>query len=205
MCFWRRCFFNLASLLERLGTLLGHFGTLLGLFRVQKRAPKSSDAQQAAVFGSSEGSGRLPGTIFDGIGTILGCFLLDGSTIFAISTCSIFGKCWIWEAFWEAKSSQNPKKHAFKNMCYFSIVFFYFFGDFGSILGGRDAPAWSHHTPNNSLQTLIFSMCGNTEPQEGATWELTFQNLTQFTKVFWDKRSAKTIFIRNNCAQTFLQ
>ena len=159
MCFWRRCFFNLASLLERLGTLLGHFGTLLGFFRVQKRAPKSSDAQQAAVFGSSEGSGRLPGTIFDGIGTILGCFLLDGSTIFAISTCSIFGKCWIWEAFWEAKSSQNPKKHAFKNMCYFSIVFFLLFWRFWQHFGrsGRSSmvPSYSQQLPSDSYLQYV--------------------------------------------------
>ena len=38
--------------------------------------------------------------------------------------------------------------------------------DFDSILGGRDVPAWSLHSPYKSLETLIFRMLGRIAAQE---------------------------------------
>ena len=41
-----------------------------------------------------------------------------------------------------------------------------FFFDFDTILGGRDVPAWSLHSPYKSLETLIFRMLGRIAAQE---------------------------------------
>ena len=47
-----------------------------------------------------------------------------------------------------------------------SIEFCGFFFDFDSILGGRDVPAWSLHSPYKSLETLIFRMLDRIAAQE---------------------------------------
>ena len=61
-------------------------------------------------------------------------------------------------------------------MRFFSIDFFGPLCDFGSILGGRDGPTWSLHTPYNSLQTFIFRMWGSIRAQESyqVQFELAF-------------------------------
>ena len=72
---WRGHFVEFTALLDRLGALPVHFGALLGPFGGQKRAPKSKSPQQGPAFRTQEGSGRFAGTIFDGLGTILGWVL----------------------------------------------------------------------------------------------------------------------------------
>ena len=67
-------FSNLATFLDRLGALLKHLGALLVVSGGQKRALKSNSAQQVAAFEPSDDSGKLLGTSFDGIGSILDVF-----------------------------------------------------------------------------------------------------------------------------------
>ena len=65
-------------------------------------------------------------------------------------------------------SSSDTKsiKTCIQEHLFFQHRIFWIFFDFDSILGGRDVPAWSLHSPYKSLETLIFRMLGRIAAQE---------------------------------------
>ena len=92
---------------------------------------------------------------------------LGGSTIFTKSTFSkIVGKIADLGCILGSQIDAKTIKTCIQEHIFFSIEFSWFLFNFGSILGGRDGPTWSLHTPYNSLQTLIFRMWGGIRAQE---------------------------------------